>query len=357
MAAVALAVGTVKGLFLFKTDESGQNLCLHAHHLPGWEVSAILMRPRDGQVDLLAGTTHFAYGPVLRRSVDGGATWTQPEARPAYAAGSPFKTNRIWQLTQSNQQPPKLYAGIDEAGLFCSSDDGASWEEIKSLTDHPTRSGWQPGGGGLCLHTIIHDHSNPLRMWLGISAVGVFRTIDGGLTWTLTNTGLRSVNTGSDEPSTAYCIHKIVQHPQQPDTLFMQFHGGVYTSSDGGTTWQSRETGLPSNFGFPIVILRDGTLLIAPLNSDEKRYFLDGEAKVYRSTDAAQTWKPVCVRTGRSYSAILRDAMTTDDQHGVYFGTTSGEIAYSADAGLNWETLDLTLPRVLCTRTIATPAS
>ena len=352
MSHVTLAVGTQKGLFVFKSDD-GHAFRLDKHHLPGWEVSAVLLRPNADTLDLLVGTTHYAYGPVIRRSRDGGATWTQPEARPAYPTGSAFKTNRIWQLTRAADGT--LYAGVDEAGLFKSSDDGDSWHEVDSLTSHPSRPHWQPGGGGLCLHTIVHDHSNPDRMWLGISAVGVFRTLDRGRSWHPAVDGLKANNTGSQDPHAVYCIHKIVQHPTRSDTLYMQFHGGVYVTHDGATMWAVCESGLPSNFGFPIAVVPDGTLIVAPLDSDERRYFPEGTSLVYRSTDGAASWQPATgVTGGKSFAAVLRDAMTTCGDTGVYLGTTSGEVATSADRGQTWTTLDVTLPRVLCVRAIET---
>ena len=349
-----LAVGTQKGLFVFRATD-GLTFELIGRHLPGWEVSALLVRPGHNGLDLLAGTSHYAYGPVLRRSRDGGATWTQPDARPAYPAGSPHKTNRIWQLTHHAAENA-LYAGIDEAGLFRSADDGESWQEVTTLTAHPTRADWQPGGGGLCLHTIVHDRTNPRRTWCGISAVGVLRTEDSGATWTLANTGLQNVPTGSTEVHTAYCVHKMVQHPLNPDTLFMQFHGGVYVSEDGATTWHRRECGLPGNFGFPIVGLPDGTLLVAPLEGDTTRYFKDGRSVIYRSVDEGRSWQASDggMADGPSFAGVLRDAMTTDGRRGVYFGTTSGEVAVSADAGKSWDRLAVTLPRVLCVRAVVT---
>jgi photosystem II stability/assembly factor-like uncharacterized protein len=353
--ATTLAVGTVKGLFLFGSQSGAAGFKLIGHHLEGWEVSSILMRPKNGTLDILTGTTHYAYGAVLRRSRDNGATWEQPAARPAYPEGSPYKTNRIWQLST----PPKngsLYAGIDEAGLFESRDDGESWNEVTSLTSHPTRKGWMPGGGGLCLHTIVHDYSNPNRMWIAISAVGVFRTDDGGKSWTIRNNGLGAVATGTDEPSTAYCVHKVVQHPTRPNTLYMQFHGGVYVSFDGADTWEAREHGLPSNFGFPVAITNDGTLVLAPLHSDGRRYFPEGKAAVYRSTDEGKTWTASSkgLPDEPTFDGVLRDSMVSDGKQGVYMGTLSGNLFASGDAGESWSPIHVALPRVLCVRAIET---
>lgn len=355
MAGITLAVGTAKGLFLFESAAAGGPFKLSGHHLEGWEVSSILLRPRDGTIDLLAGTVHYAYGAVLRRSCDGGRAWTQPGARPAYPEGSPYKTNRIWQLCAPDPADPNLiYAGIDEAALFVTRDDGESWRLVDSLTNHPSRAGWMPGGGGLCLHTIIPDHANRDRMWVGVSAAGVFKTTDGGKSWDHANNGLASVPTGTDEPSTAYCIHKIVQHSAKPDTLFMQFHGGVYISEDGAKSWQRRESGLPSNFGFPMVMTRDHTLVIAPLESDGTRYFADGRFSVYRSQDEGRSWSRATagLPDTPTFTGVLRDAMCTDGDNGVYLGTMSGQVVASADAGASWQTVEASLPRILCVRAI-----
>lgn len=356
MAGITLAVGTAKGLFVFESAGADKSFKLTGHHLEGWEVSSVLMRRFGEAIDLLAGTVHYAYGAVLRRSRDSGKTWTQPEARPAYAEGSPYKTNRIWQLSAPDPKNARLtYAGIDEAALFVSKDDGESWQIVESLTNHPSRKGWMPGGGGLCLHTIVHDHANPNRMWLGISAAGVFKTTDGGASWGHANDGLQSVPTGSDDPSTIYCIHKIVQHPAKPDSLFMQFHGGVYVSHDGAKSWQTHESGLKSNFGFPMVMTKDNTLVIAPLQSDGTRYFAEGKFSVYRSTDEANTWTQTTAGLPDSptFTGVLRDAMCTDGGNGVYLGTMSGQLVASADAGASWQSIEASLPRVLCVRALA----
>jgi photosystem II stability/assembly factor-like uncharacterized protein len=193
-------------------------------------------------------------------------------------------------------------------------------------------------------------------MWIAISAVGVFRTDDGGKSWTIRNNGLGAVATGTDEPSTAYCVHKVVQHPTRPNTLYMQFHGGVYVSFDGADTWEAREHGLPSNFGFPVAITNDGTLVLAPLHSDGRRYFPEGKAAVYRSKDEGKTWTASSkgLPDEPTFDGVLRDSMVSDGKQGVYMGTLSGNLFASGDAGESWSPIHVALPRVLCVRAIET---
>jgi photosystem II stability/assembly factor-like uncharacterized protein len=306
---------------------------------------------------LIVGTTHYAYGATLRASEDLGKTWHQIEKGPAYSAESGFKLNRIWQVEQHPAETKTVYAGVDEAGLFISRDGGDNWSEVDSLTKHPSRDKWQPGGGGLCLHTIVIDYSNPQRIWLGISAVGCFRTTDGGQSWTLCNNGLPNLATGSDDPSASHCVHKIVQHPTRPDTLLMQYHGGVFRSDDAADLWTPIDRGLPSNFGFPMVVTRSGEMCIVPLNGETTRGFIDGKSAVYRSTDEGKSWKPIStgLPTEPSHVGVLRDAMTVDehDEPGIYFGTTMGQVYASRDGGESWSRLPGQLARVLSVRTFS----
>lgn len=346
-----VAVGTAKGLFTYRHTAGQWKLA--GPFLSGWEVSSLLLQPNGGTPHILAGTVHYAYGATIRKSVDGGETFTQLEGRPAYPEGSSFKLTRIWQIAALDKKnPDKLFAGVDEAGLFKSDDGGKSWSELSSLTGLPSRSSWNPGAGGLCLHTILIDPNDSNRMWVGISAVGVFKTTDGGKTWTPSNAGLSSVATGSDEPSAIYCIHKMTLHPSNPNKLFMQFHGGVYASEDGGANWQRRENGLPGNFGFPMVVLSDGSLMIAPLQADEHRFFKDGKMAVYKSTDEAKTWTPRTkgLPDEPVYTGVLRDAMCVDSADGTYLATTGGDVFASLDQGESWQRLPGRLPRALMVR-------
>lgn len=348
----SVLVATAKGLFTLSADPA--STAAPATSLQGWEVSTLFVSPTT-PTHLLAGTVHWSYGATVRESRDAGVTWTQLDGRPAYPDGSPYKLNRIWQIVAAHpSQPGTLYAGVDEAGLFKSTDNGQTWIEVSALTNDAQRKNWFAGGGGLCLHTIIPDYSNPNRIWLGISAVGCFRTTDGGQTWTRQNIGLPHVAATPPEPCPAYCVHRIVQHPTKPDTLFMQFHGGVYVSRDGAETWQKIEHGLPGNFGFPMVITASGNLFIAPLHSDEQRVFKDGHFAIYRSTDEGATWHPTAkgLPTEPTYTGVLRDSMCVGGEKSIFFGTTNGQVFASHDDGDTWHRLPGSLPRILSIRAV-----
>ena len=354
---VVVLVGTGKGAFFFHSDGRRRDWRLTGPHLAGWEVYSLLGQgPAGGNGNgapgrVLAGAGHFVYGATVRVSEDLGETWTQIEHGPRYAEDSGFKLKKIWQIVPGHpSQPGTLYAGVDEAGLFVSRDGGASWSEVDALTKHPTRPNWNPGGGGLCLHTIVVDPTNPDRLWVGISAVGVFRTDDGGRSWKTCNTGLPNLATGSADADVCHCVHKIVLDPTDPARLFMQYHGGVFKSTDRGDSWQRIEDGLSGNFGFPMVMTRGGDLFVIPMESDEQRYAKGGRLRVYRSRDRGGSWRPLDrgLDAEPRYVGVLRDAMDADplEPAGVYFGTTMGEVFFSRDAGDSWERLPGQFPRV-----------
>jgi len=322
--------------------------------LPGWEVSAIHVDGVNGDRRIYAGTTHYSYGATIRASDDMGKTWQQMEARPTYAPEKGFKTTRFWQLASNPHQPGMLYAGIDEAGLFISKDRAQSWEEVKSLSDTPDRAGWAPGNGGLCLHTILFDRENPKRMWVGISAVGIFRSDDAGNTWKDCTSGLHKMESGMQDKPQICCIHKIVQDPKDTGTLYCQHHPGVYKSLNAGDTWEPIEEGLPGNFGFPMVVSKSGNLFVVPLETEEHRYVKNGKFQIYRSTNSGKSWQP-CVKgfpAEPTFAGVLRDSMTGDGlkEGGVYLGTTSGEIFHTRDDGDSWSKIDGVFPRILCVR-------
>jgi photosystem II stability/assembly factor-like uncharacterized protein len=340
-----LMVATVKGLFFFQSDKKRTKWKM-TQHLGGWEAYSVL--GHGGRI--FAGTSHYSFGPTIRVSDNLGKTWQQMEGRPEYPKETGFKLNRIWQLVpESKTNRNTIYAGIDEAGLFVSRDRGSTWSEVTGLTRDPGRAKWFPGNGGLCLHTILIDPKNKDRIWVGISAVGVFRTTDGGKTWTSHNDNLPNLATGSDEPDSMHCVHKMVLDPKNPETLYMQYHGGVRKSTDGAETWRTIESGLPGNFGFPMVITKDGDLFIVPLHEDNRSMF-DGKFRVYRSTNGGKKWQPLSkgLPTSPQFVGVLRDAMAIDelDSPGVYVGTTMGEIYYSRNAGDSWNQLPGTLPRI-----------
>lgn len=346
---VRLLVGTGKGAFFYTSDEGRRNWKVAGPYLHGWSVYSLHGENTPGK-RVFAGTGHYVYGATIRYTDDLGETWTQVENGPTYSPDSGFALKQIWQIVPGHSsEPGTLYAGVDEAGLFVSRDGGTNWSEVSALTQHPTRPNWMPGNGGLCLHTILVDPINPKRIWVAISAVGVFRTEDGGDTWALCNSGLPGIPTGSRDEDVCHCVHKIVLDPLNSDTLYMQFHGGVLRSTNGATSWQAIEHGLPGNFGFPMAVTRAGNLFIAPLE-DEPRTFFDGRMRVFRSANGGTDWSPLDkgLPGEPSYVGVLRDAMDADglEPAGVYFGTTMGELFYSASNGDEWERLPGFLPRI-----------
>lgn len=352
---VTLLIGTNRGAFFFHSDDGRKSWHMTGPHLDGWEIYSLLGDSRQGD-RIFAGTSHFVYGPTIRVSDDMGETWTQVEGSPKYSAESGFKMNRIWQIVPGHEsQPDTLYAGVDEAGLFESHDNGVTWEEVQSLTGHHTRPHWWPGNGGLCLHTIVVDPNNAGRIWIGISAVGVFRTEDGGQSWKTCNKGLPEVATDSDAAEVGRCVHKLVLDPNEPNTLYCQFHGGVFKSTDGADTWQAIETGLPGNFGFPMGITTNSDLFVIPLESDIHRHVKDGKLRVFRSQNGGESWESSSegLPDQPHYVGVLRDAMAVDncDPAGIYFGTSMGELFYSADAGESWERLPGQFPRITTVKT------
>jgi photosystem II stability/assembly factor-like uncharacterized protein len=344
---VLLMVATVKGIFLYESDKKRTRWKM-TPTLEGWEAYSVYAP--DGAKSIYAGTSHYSFGTTMRVTTNRGKTWKQVEGRPEYPKETGWKLNRIWQIVPGHPSDKgAMFCGIDEAGLFVSRDKGKSWTELSSLTRDPSRAKWFPGNGGLCLHTILIDPKDKNRMWVGISAVGVFRTTDGGNSWTPCNKGLPNLATGSDEPNAMFCIHKMVLDPQDSSTLYMQYHGGVMKSTDGADSWQKIESGLPGNFGFPMVITKAGELFVVPLKDDNRAMF-DGKFRVYRSTNGGKKWHALSkgLPTEPQFVGVLRDAMAVDslDEAGVYLGTTMGEVYASPDTGDSWLRLPGTLPRI-----------
>lgn len=351
-----LLVGTNKGVFMFTADERRKEWSLKGPFLSGWEVYSVLGDSRHGN-RIFAGTSHAAYGATVRVSEDFGESWTQIEQGPSYAKESGFNLNRIWQLVPGHpSEPDTLFAGVEEAGIFVSRDRGATWRELDGLTKHPTRPGWFPGAGGMCLHTILIDPRDSRRMWVAMSAVGVFRTEDGGKTWAPRNQGLARVPTGQPQEEVGFCVHKMVLDPFLPDTLYMQEHGGVFKSTDGGDSWFAIEEGVTlrgndAPFGFPIVAAPNGDLFLVPLESSELRAVAEGQLLVYGMLKGDNRWSPTggAVTDEPRHVSVLRDAMAVDamDPYGLYFGTTSGEVFCSLDRGRSWDRLPGQLSRIL----------
>ena len=344
-----LFVGTVKGGFVFSSSDRRQ-WSDPKTIFRGWKVSAA-GRSRSGRY--LAGVSSWVYGTTVQLS-DDLENWEQMENGPSYDSESGRKLDEIWRF---NTAADTLYAGVSEAGLFASRDDGVTWHGIDGLNDHSTRSQWQPGFGGLCAHAILVDPKNPNRIWCGISAVGVFRSDDGGQTWIPKNRGIAKVVEDEKESEIGFCVHGLAADPDNADIIYRQDHAGMYRSSDGGDSWQKNEDGLPSGFGFPIAIDQNSKALFAfPQESGEYRMPPDRRFQVYRSLDEGDSWHPSGSTDGpTSLAGVLRGAMAVDsaDPCGVYAGTTSGTVHVSADGGDSWTELPVTLPRILCVEVFA----
>ena len=356
-----LLVGTSKGLFVLESDRDRKDWKLHPPRLPGWEIGAIHGEIRDGKPRLVAGTNSWPYGATIRISEDLGQNWTQVESGPGFSEDSGRKLERFWQVTAGHpSEPDTLYAGVDDAALFVSRDAGHTWGEVKGLTSHPSRPHWFPGGGGMCLHTILMDPANAKRMWIAISAVGAFRTDDGGETWKACNNGLPTVPTGEPPSEVGRCVHKMVLDPDRPGVVYQQFHGGVFKSEDAADSWTAIADGLPSVFGFPMSVTRNGDLFIVPLDSDMVRFVRGGQFAVYRSANRGGSWSAMTRGLPeRDYHVgVLRDASAVDncDEAGIYIGTTMGDLWHSRDGGNNWAQLPGKYPRIMVVRTFEIPS-
>ena len=350
-----LLIGTVKGVFLYETDAKRTAWKLTGPHLGGWEIFSLCGDSRNGRI--LAGTVSFEHGSTIRTSSDFGATWKGVKRDPKFAKGSKAELKHIWQIVPGHAaQPGTWYAGVDDAALFVSRDDGATWDELTGLTSHPTRPRWMPGFGGLCLHSVLVDPTNSQRLWVGISAVGVFRSDDGGVTWKLCNEGLHNVAPEFiKDPDLGRCVHKIVLDPSRPGALAMQYHGGVFKSDNAADSWTRISAGLPNDFGFPMVATPRGDLFVVPLLADNNRIVPDGALKVWRTRDRGRTWRALTkgLPQKEHYVGVLRDAMTSDPltPAGVYLGTTGGELFYSKDDGDSWKKLPAQFPRITTLKT------
>jgi len=335
-----IGVGTEKGAFFLRSKPNSWDVDGPAH--PGWRVTTFGRSP-SGRCFLGTGSNWF--GAAIHRS-DDLASWEQVVDGPGWPDGGDRTLNNVWTITSVGAA---LYAGVDDAGLFRSDDDGASWRGVPGFNEHETRTAWVAGAGGLAAHRILSDPADPARMWVAVSAVGVFRSEDGGASWVPRNAGVERAAPDDDHPEIGYCVHRIVADPGDADLIWRQDHKGVYRTHDGGDLWERIEEGLPAGFGFPIV--RDtesGALFVLPQESDEHRMPVGGEFRVYRSTDGGDSWHPSGTGQpeGRMYAGVLRDAMDTDGTGGVYVGSTAGTFHYTGDAGDSWATLPVVFPRI-----------
>jgi hypothetical protein len=349
-----LLVGTKKGLFSLE-GEPGAAFTVQARAFPGEPVEYAMRDPRSGR--LLATVTSPFYGPKIWWADEVGGEWQQADGI-ALPEGGDAALQRIWVIAAAEDEST-VYAGGDPGVLFVSRDGGLTWELDRTLWDHPTRPDWQPGGGGLCLHSIVPWPGDPERLALGMSAVGVWLTEDGGTTWQHGNDGVvaRYLPEEAREGSTALCVHDLQRAPGRPERMFMQFHGGVYRSDDAGESWLDIGDGLPSDFGFPMVLdpADPDSAYVIPLSADMDRVTPDGHVRVYETRDAGATWtaRGDGLPQEHAYLTVLRQAFDRageGDELQLYFGATSGDVFGSADAGASWSTTARHLPPVFSLR-------
>lgn len=345
-------LGTEKGAFFLHGDAAGSEWRIEGPFLKGWKVLEVVL-DRRGEPTLYAAVSSWVYGPVIQISRDWGKTWTQVEHGPQYGKDAPGKLNNIWTIVPgADSEPEVLYAGVDDAGLFVTRDGGLHWEELPGVAKHQTRDEWHPGAGGLCCHTVCVHPSNPKRIWVGISAVGVLRSDDAGATWTVCNDGLDIVVPGEKHKNVGTCVHRIALDKANPDRLYQQNHRGVFRSSDGGDHWERIENGLQGTFGFPMVMHphRAETLYIVPEETEEFRMPRDGQLAVFRTDDRGEHWRALTSGLPNNfYSGVMRQALAMDDTEagGIYVGTSGGHIFASVDGGDHWRQLPGTFPRTL----------
>ena len=342
---VRLFVGTAKGGFVFSSDEKRRVWKIHDPIFKGWKVTAVDW----DQNNWFVGTASDVYGATIQTSSDL-EHWQQIERGPQYPEESPNKLREIWTL---NVRQGRYLAGVADAGLFESQDGGESWQPLEPLNAHQTREAWCPGAGGLCAHSTIVDPANRDRLWCGISSVGVFRSDDGGATWHPKNRGVPVILEDENYKDIGFCVHALVAKRDNADHIFRQDHLGMFRTTDAGDTWTLIENGLPSSFGFPIVMdQKSQTLFNVPLESDEYRLPINGQLQVYRSTNDGDSWESASngLPAENYHGLVLRSAMATDqlDQGGVYFGTSSGDVFYSLDLGETWQSMNVRLPRIQC---------
>ncbi len=363
MSGVRLLVGTRKGAFVLASDGKRERWEVAGPHFAGWEVYHVKGSPADPN-RLYASQSSGWFGQQIQRSDDGGKTWTPVGNEFAYdgvpgthqwydGTPHPWEFKRVWHLEPSCTDPDTVLAGVEDAALFRSVDGGRTWRELSGLREQGSGARWQPGAGGMCLHTILVDPSRPARIFIAISAAGVFRSDDAGKSWRPMNRGLRSEMIPDPIAEVGHCVHRIAMHPSRPNVLFMQKHWDVMRSDDAGESWQEVSGNLPTDFGFPIEVHahEPETIYVVPIKRDSEHYPPDGKLRVYRSRTGGNEWQALTKGLPQSncYVNVLRDAMAIDalDSCGVYFGTSGGQVYGSSDAGDSWTPIVRDLPPVL----------
>ncbi|HXA82023.1 MAG TPA: exo-alpha-sialidase [Methylomirabilota bacterium] len=386
MSKVRVLVGTKKGAFILSADGKREKWEVSGPHFAGWEIYHLKGSPVDPNRIYCSQSSGW-FGQVIQRSDDGGKTWFQPGTPPGETktpdgmpkgesnkfkyddskeTGKPLTTHqwydgtqhpwefkRVWHLEPSHTDPNLVYAGVEDAALFKSTDGGKNWHELSGLRGHGTGPQWQPGAGGMCLHTIILDRKNPNRIYIAISAAGAFRSDDTGKTWKPINQGLVSQFIPDPNAEVGHCVHHVAMHPSKPDTLFMQKHWDVMRSDNAGDRWHEVSGNLPTDFGFVIDVHahEPETIYVAPIKSDGEHFVPEGKLRIYRSKSGGNEWEALTKGLPQSdcYVNILRDAMAVDslDSCGVYFGTSGGQVYASSNAGDSWAPIVRDLPAVL----------
>ncbi len=363
MTGIRVLVGTRKGAFILKSDTGRERWEVTGPHFGGWEIYHLTASPADPD-RLYASQSSGWFGQLIQRSNDGGQTWAPVGNEFAYeglpgthlwydGTPRPWEFKRVWHLEPSPGDPDTLYAGAEDAALFRSVDGGQSWQELPGLRGHESAGSWQPGAGGMCLHTIVLDPGESGRMFAAISAAGVFRSDDAGKSWRPVNRGLQSEGIPDSDAEVGHCVHRIAQHPSRPSVLFMQKHWDVMRSDDAGESWTEISGNLPTDFGFVIDVHahEPDTIFVVPIKSDSEHYPPDGKLRVFRSRSGGNDWQALTdgLPQRDCYVNVLRDAMAVDtlDECGIYFGTTGGQVYASSDAGDSWAPIVRDLPAVL----------
>jgi photosystem II stability/assembly factor-like uncharacterized protein len=363
MSSVRVLVGTRKGAFILTSDGKRQKWEVSGPHFAGWEIYHLKGSPADPNRIYCSQTSGW-FGQQVQRSNDGGKTWEAMDNKFVYdgvpgthqwydGTPHPWEFKRVWHFEPSLTDPDTAYAGIEDAAIFKTADGGRTWAELSGLRKHGTGPKWQPGAGGMCLHTIILDPSNADRMYIAISAAGAFRTDDGGESWKPINRGLRSQYIPDPNAEVGHCVHHVAMHPSRPTTLFMQKHWDVMRSDDAGDNWHEVSGNLPTDFGFVIDVNahEPETIYVVPIKSDSEHFPMEGKLQVWRSRTGGNEWEPLTKGLPQSdcYVNVLRDAMSVDqlDSSGIYFGTTGGQVYASADGGDSWDAIVRDLPAVL----------
>jgi hypothetical protein len=357
---VLLLVGTMKGAFILRANASRKKWEIGGPYFPGSAVYAMAYDGRAGRHRIWAGPHSMHWGALLRSSDDFGKSWTNPEAANVkFPESAGAALERVWQIVPGRESEPEtLHCGVEPAAVFTSTDAGETWRLNEGLWNHPQRAKWMPGGGGLCLHTILLHPSDPKRMRIAVSTAGMYVTDDGGATWRPSNHGVRADFLPDKYPEFGQCVHKVVQAKQKPQRMFLQNHWGLYRSDDGGENWKDVANGVPSDFGFAMAIHPGDPdcAWIVPLESDQFRCTPEGKLRVYRTRNAGKKWKPLAKGLPQkdAYETVLRDALAVDaeDPVGVYFGTRNGKLFGSSNEGKSWSTLADGLPPVVCVKAV-----